>query len=270
MLDEAKRVGLMTTVTTNGMLYPKLAERLVGKIDALLFSLDSTDPDEHDRIRGDVRSFHLVLESLDVARKLGQPLYVSHVVTNASYDRVDEMIRFAKDQGAILYLNPCFSFFGNEGLAPEKAEGLMRYFGAPGVIVDRAQLKLIASGGNDPRSPVCRAVTSTVVISPENELWLPCYHFKNEGLPIEDRLYELYRRGPTVLAAKASEGRHDFCEGCTVYCYMRSSLFWKYPVDSVLLGMHYVRERIRQRTAPAPAPAPTMEMRTKKRLTILS
>ena len=47
--------------------------------------------------------------------------------------------------------------------------------------------------------------------------------------------------------AKEMEGRHDFCEGCTVYCYMRSSLLWKYPVESVLLAGHYVRERVRQR-----------------------
>ncbi len=254
MLDCAKRAGLFTTVTTNGMLYPKLAERLAGKVDALLFSLDSTDAREHDRVRGGVASFHLVIEALARARALGQTLYISHVVTNESYGRVDEMIRFAKDQGAIVYLNPCFSFFGNEGLAPDKALGLMRYFGSKNVILDRAQLKLIASGGNDPDAPVCRAVTSTVVISPENELWLPCYHFRKEGIPIDDRLYDLYRRAPAVQTAKRLEGRHDFCEGCTVYCYMRSSLFWKYPIDSALLGAHYVRERVMQRVRRSASP----------------
>lgn len=254
MLAYAKRVGLMTTVTTNGMLYPRLASQLTGKLDALLFSLDSTDAAEHDRIRGDIKSFHLVLQALKTARKCGQALYISHVVTNQSYDKIDDMIRFAKEQGAILYLNPCFSFFGNEGLAPEKALGLMRYFGSPNVILDRAQLKLIASGGNDPEAPVCRAVTSTVVISPENELWLPCYHFRKHGLPINNRLFDLYRNAPVVQAAKLLEGRYDFCEGCTVYCYMRSSLFWKYPIDSALLGAHYVRERVMQRVRRTAAP----------------
>jgi MoaA/NifB/PqqE/SkfB family radical SAM enzyme len=182
MLALAKKMRFFTSVTTNGMLYPKFAKDLLGKVDALLFSIDSTDPDEHDRIRA-MTSFHLVVEALNVARKLNQQFYISHVVTNQSIDHVDEMIRFARDQGAILYLNPCFSFFGNEGLEADNARRLVSYFGKPGVIVDRAQLELISSGGNDPDDPVCRAVTSTVVISPENQLLLPCYHFKHEAVP---------------------------------------------------------------------------------------
>lgn len=246
MLAMAKKMRFMTSVTTNGMLYPKFAEQLAGKVDALLFSIDSTDPDEHDRIRA-MKSFHLALEALAVARRLKQPLYISHVVTNESYGKIDEMIRFAKDQRAILYLNPCFSFFGNEGLDPEKAKGLAEYFGKPGVILDPAQLELITSGGNDPSDPVCRAVSSTVVISPENKLLLPCYHFKNDAIPIENKLYDLYKFSPVVRQFKEMEGRYDFCKGCTVYCYMRNSLQWKYPVESVLMLGHYVRERVRQR-----------------------
>jgi len=270
MLTLAKKMRFMTTVTTNGMLYPKFADQLVGKVDALLFSIDSTDPDEHDRTLA-MNTFHLSLEALAVAPKLRQPLYISHVVTNDSFDHVDEMIRFAKDQGAILYLNPCFSFFGNEGLDKEKAKGLVKYFGKPGVIVDRAQLAHIGEGGNKIEDPVCRAVTSTVVISPENKLLLPCYHFKNDALPIENKLYDLYSYSDVVRQAKEMEGRHSFCEGCTVYCYMRSSLLWKYPVESVLLAGHYVRERVRQRiraivvppkSAPiAPAPTTTVARR---------
>ena len=246
MLALAKKMRLLTSITTNGMLYPKYAEQLVGKVDALLFSIDSTDPEEHDRIRA-MKSFHLALEALAVARKLRQALYISHVVTNESYDNVDEMVRFANDQGAILYLNPCFSFFGNEGIDPEKAKGLKKYFGMPGVIVDRAQLALIASGGNHRDDPVCKAVSSTVVISPENQLWLPCYHYKHEALAIENNLYDLYKGSAVVAEAREREGRHEFCEGCTVYCYMRNSLMWRYPGESVLMFGHYLRERVRQR-----------------------
>jgi MoaA/NifB/PqqE/SkfB family radical SAM enzyme len=247
----------------------------VGKVDALLFSIDSTDPDEHDRIRA-MKSFHLALEALAVARKLKQPLYISHVVSNESYGKVDEMIRFAKEQRAILYLNPCFSFFGNEGLDPEKAKGLVKYFGMPGVILDRAQLELITSGGNDPNDPVCRAVTSTVVISPENKLLLPCYHFKNDAIPIENKLYDLYKFSPAVRQFKEMEGRYDFCKGCTVYCYMRNSLQWKYPVQSVLMLGHYMRERVRQRiqnsiSPPAHAviPAPRRAQPAPRRLPVM-
>ena len=129
----------------------------------------------------------------------------------------------------------------------ENATGLRKYFGRPGVVVDRAQLALIETGGNDPTDPVCRAVTSTVVISPENKIMLPCYHFKDELIPIENNLYDLYTTMPRIQEAKRMEGRYDFCKGCTVYCYMRSSLFRRYPVDSCVLGAHYLKERARQR-----------------------
>ena len=202
----------MTSVTTNGMLYPKFAEQLVGKVDALLFSIDSTDPEEHDRIRA-MKSFHLALEALAAARRLRQPLYISHVVTNESYDHVDEMIRFAKDQGAILYLNPCFSFFGNEGLDPEKAKGLGKYFGKPGVIVDRAQLALIASGGNDTKTRSAAPSTSTVVISPREQAAAAL-------LPLQGRRASRSRTTSTSLyhsdgrrQAQEMEGRHDVLRG---------------------------------------------------------
>ena len=222
----------MTTVTTNGMLYPKYAaEQLVGKVDALLFaSIDSTtDPDTHDRIRAMKSCSTLALERPSPPRaSLRQSLYVSHVVTNESFPHVDEMIRFAKDQKAILYLNPCFSFFGNEGLDKEKAKALSKYFGKPGVIVDRAQLELISSGGNKVEDPVCRAVTSTVVISPENKLLLPCYHFKEEALPINGKLYVTSTRTTRAygtLGEDAWRGDTTSARGApsTATCEARSS-----------------------------------------------
>jgi MoaA/NifB/PqqE/SkfB family radical SAM enzyme len=245
MLALARSLGLITSITTNGMLYARLAEDLVGKVNALLFSLDSADPKAHDRIRG-VESFHQTVGAIRLARRLGQVAYVSHVVTNEAMARLDEMVELAGRLDAILYLNPCFSFFDNEGLSPDNARALMKYFGRKNIIVDLAELKLIASGGNDIRNPVCRAVASTIVISPQNELWLPCYHFRQEAIPIEGKLYDLYRHSEAVAAARKMDGRHSFCQGCTIYCYMRSSLGWKYPVAYGRSMAHYVRERARK------------------------
>ena len=47
---------------------------------------------------------------------------------------------------------------------------------------------------------------STVVISPENGILLPCYHFKDEAVPIDDNLYELYTTTRPVQKAKARKG----------------------------------------------------------------
>jgi MoaA/NifB/PqqE/SkfB family radical SAM enzyme len=245
MVTLGKKLGFTTSITTNGMLYPRFAERLAGKVDALLFSLDSTDPDEHDRIRA-MKSFHQTVDAIRLARRMKQIPYISHVVTDEAMPHIPKMEALAEELGAILYLNPCFSFFGNKGISAENAEKLSAYYGKKNVIVDRAQVRHIVNGGNDINNPVCQASTSTVVISPLNELWLPCYHFKQQGIPIQNNLYDLYHSDP-VREVQAMEGRYSFCEGCTVYCYMRSSLMWKYPVDTVRVVAHYLKERARKK-----------------------
>lgn len=241
----AKQMGFITSMTNNGMLYPKHAEALSGKVDALVFSLESSDRAENDRVRG-VKCYDKVLQSVRIAHELDEHVIIGHVVTNEAMSKVDEMIEFAKSLDAILYLSPCFSFFGNEGLHPDNAQGLVKYFNTPGVIVDRAQLKLVISGGNRTTDPVCRAISSTVVISPDNKLVLPCHHFRQDGLPIDGDLFGLYR-SKAVRDARVMEGRHDFCEGCSIYCYMRGSLFRRHPLDSFWMTAHYVNERFLQK-----------------------
>ena len=124
------------------------------------------------------------------------------------------MIRFAKEQGAILYLNPCFSFFGNEGLVADKAMGLMQYFGREGVIVDPAQLKLIASGGNDVRDPRGESEQVAAAIK-KNGGFVQIKIYENEGHQfsrIENQI-DAYRRVSDFLKVRVpSPG----C-GCSIY-----------------------------------------------------
>jgi MoaA/NifB/PqqE/SkfB family radical SAM enzyme len=249
-LSIAKKIGFFVSVTTNGLLYPKLADALAGKIDSLLLSIESPQPSVHDRIRG-VPSFAKVLEAIQVARKHNPIVYLSHVVTDEAMSGLDDMIRFAQHQHSILYLNPCFSYFGNPGLSPANALKLMTYFQHPGVIIDRAQLRLIADGGNQPSDPVCRAASSTVVISPDNKLVLPCFHFQTDAVPLDGGLMEAWRSSRRQ-SAQALQGRHGFCKGCTIYCYMRGSLYRKYPLDTVRMTYHYLRERWRHRLPQKP------------------
>src|SRR5690606_21876991 len=65
LLAMAKDRGFLTTLTTNGLLYPKRAERLRGLVDLLHFSIDAPVPEEHDASRG-VRCFDKLMESIEV------------------------------------------------------------------------------------------------------------------------------------------------------------------------------------------------------------
>ena len=94
-------------------------------------------------------------------------------------------------------------------------------------------IQLRKDGGNHIENPVCKAATTTIVISPENELVLPCYHLGTKSYPINGNLQQLYY-SPEVEKLKQLEGRLPACEGCTINCYMQPSFavninkyFWK-------------------------------------------
>ncbi|MFC1538949.1 radical SAM protein [Candidatus Latescibacterota bacterium] len=242
----AKRLGIRTTVTTNGILYPKRASEIAGLIDILQFSLDAADSEEHDQVKG-VRCFDSVVESVGIARSLGDRPTFIHTVTDENISRVQEVMAFARSLAVPLFLNPCFSYFGNPGLSPDNARILGKIANGRGVTIDRGFLKFLIDGGNKTEHPRCLAVSSTIVISPDNKLILPCFHFKTAEIPIEGKLTEL-RNSPEVESEKNYEGTYPFCECCTVNCYMRASLFRRldrYFLPSVLSAAKYLFELYR-------------------------
>src|SRR5690625_7589004 len=76
----------------------------------------------------------------------------------------------------------------------------------PYTYLNPAFLTLRRRGGNDPAEPVCRAVSTCVVISPFNELVLPCYHYGLDRLPIDGNLYELWQ-SDTVRSEERRVGK---------------------------------------------------------------
>ena len=222
-LAYAKKIGLKTTVTTNGIIYPDRSSELNGLIDILQFSLDGSCREIHDDIKG-VSSFDRVFESIEVARGLGERPTCIHTVTDENLARVPEVISLARSIKVPLFINPCFSYGGNGGLSPESAAELRKIVRGGGVSLDHGFLKFLMDGGNKRSSSLCLAMSSTIVISPDDKLLLPCFHFQTKALPIDGRLLAL-RSSPEFLEEQKHEGRYGFCEGCAINCYIRASLF---------------------------------------------
>ncbi len=241
VLEYAKSLGLRTTVTSNGILYPRRAPELAGLVDILQFSLDAPDGGKHDSVKG-VPCFDSVMASVEAARALGETPTFIHTVTDGTIGDVPAVIELAKGMQVPLFLNPCFSYFNNPGLSKENAARLAKLSQTRGVTVDHGFLKFLADGGNSRENPRCLAVTSTIVISPDDKLILPCFHMRTRALPIEGRLAAL-RNETSVQFEKHLEGRHPFCEGCAVNCYIRASLYRRldrYFLPSILSAGKYV------------------------------
>lgn len=239
-LKMAKDLGFITTVTSNALLYPKMAEKLKGLVDMLHFSLDSPHEAEHNQSRG-VNLFGHFVQSLDLAKSLGERPDVLFTVFSHNIGQIREVYeRFCLPYGYMLILNPVFAY--NEvgaSLSPEDLNLLETWGKRKLVYLNRAFIGLRRDGGNHTADPVCRAGSSSIVISPENKLILPCYHLGMEHLPINNRLYELWTSN-SVQKSIEMEGRYSACEGCSINCYMQTSFatalskYWVQALPSTL------------------------------------
>lgn len=236
LLAEAKKAGMITTVTTNCLLYPKYAQQLRKKIDMLHFSLDSPDEDAHNKSRG-VKCFDKVIESIAKAKTLGERPDVLFTVFEDNIELIERVWKeITQPNNLMLILNPVFDYNNvetGEKLSDRSLNTLIWWGKQKNVFLNEAFITLRKDGGNDISNPVCKAASSTIVISPENKLILPCYHLGSKEFPINGDLYDLYN-SDNVQKIVALEGKLIECEGCTINCYMQPSFsveinkyFWK-------------------------------------------
>jgi hypothetical protein len=120
-----------------------------------------------------------------------------------------------------------------ENLSEKSLQKLLWWGKQKNVYLNEAFIELRKDGGNNINNPICKAASSTIVISPENKLILPCYHLGTKEFAIEGRLAELYSL-EVVKEIISLEGKLKECEGCVINCYMQPSFavemnkyFWK-------------------------------------------
>lgn len=260
---KAKELGFYTSMTTNTILYPKRAREIQGTIDFLNFSLDGPDAESHDRSRG-VQIFDTLVESVQLALSLGEYPVLNHTVTAQNYQHLNDVAELGLRLGVRVWLNPAFTahehYNNQKNPTPEIAAAIQsvakKY---DNVGYNRAALAFIEAGGNDTQNPRCKAVDAVIAISPDDRLLLPCYHFAQADVPIQGRLYELYRQSEEVEKYRQSQGKLSVCEGCTVWCYLIPSFFKgidKYRLLNQITyaGELWARKRFLQRPRRARTP----------------
>lgn len=237
----AHDLKMQTSITSNGLLYHKFADRLAGNINLLHFSLDSPDEEEHNNIRK-VDCYKSVFKSIDIAKSLGEFPDILFTVTNETYKKLPRMYEIAQQNDLVLLVNPVFSYFGNPGLNEEAVDFVERYCdGKLDIYLNKGFMKLRRDGGNDIENPACKAVSRVIVISPNNEIILPCYHFANDKILIDKPITEI-RQSEKIKSFIKMEGRFDFCKGCTVNCYFEPSFAFPtnlYAISSLSSKIKY-------------------------------
>ncbi len=225
LLQIAKEMGFVTTITTNCLLYPKQARGLAGLVDMLHFSLDASSASVHDHMRG-VACHSFVMKSIEIARQLGERPDILFTVFEDNMEEIDRVYRqIVLPENLVLILNPVFDYNKVNtlgGLSQKNLDMLKVWAGKKNVYLNTAFIALREDGGNQTDRPVCRAGSSTVVISPEGKLVLPCYHLGLKHISLESGLYNTWKSAE-VQRQIAMEGRHPGCQGCAINCYMQPS-----------------------------------------------
>jgi MoaA/NifB/PqqE/SkfB family radical SAM enzyme len=223
ILTLAKQYRFITTVTTNTLLYPKNAQKLAGLIDMLHFSLDSPIEEEHNESRK-VKCFDKFVESINIAKDLGEKPDILFTVFPHNIHQIQEVYEtFCLPHQFMLIINPVFEYHSvGQQLDKHHIQTLKKWAKKKYVYCNEAFLTLREEGGNQTNQPICKAGETTIVISPENHIVLPCYHLGLKEIPINGRLFELYQT-PEVLELIQWQGKHPQCQGCVINCYMNPS-----------------------------------------------
>jgi MoaA/NifB/PqqE/SkfB family radical SAM enzyme len=107
LLAHAQSLGLVTTVTSNGMLLDqRRLSRLEGVTTLLAISLDGP-PASHNRMRNHERAFETMAANLEGVRQSGIPFGFIFTLTQFNLDELEWVVQFALDQGAgLLQIHP--------------------------------------------------------------------------------------------------------------------------------------------------------------------
>ncbi|MDG5816435.1 radical SAM protein [Chitinispirillales bacterium ANBcel5] len=225
-LSYAKKLGYITSVTTNCTIFEKKVDNLRGKIDLLHFSLDADSAEQHNKIRG-CDSFDSVLSSIDVALDKGLIPDILFTYTQENLEFFEGVYRLAREKKVMIILDPVFAIESADQLDSKIHQKAVQFSKRRGVYLNKAHIVLRQRGGNRIEAPRCRAVSSTVVLLPDNTMALPCYHHREELVPVDGDLFNRLS-GQRRRRAKENEGTYSFCEGCHINCYMDPSYQYRF------------------------------------------
>jgi MoaA/NifB/PqqE/SkfB family radical SAM enzyme len=100
LLARARELGMVTTITSNGMLLTaRRWEPLAALVDVLAISIDGT-PEEHDVIRRCDGAFARTTANLEVVRSSGTPFGFIFTLTQHNADSLEFVVRLAAEEGA--------------------------------------------------------------------------------------------------------------------------------------------------------------------------
>lgn len=110
VLRETAKRGIHAAVATNGWLFANINELVKAKEEGLRYvevSIDSADPDKHDKFRGVKGSWERAVKTLENAVKLGMDHGMAVTITKLNIGEVKELLDLAEEIGVkrVIFFN---------------------------------------------------------------------------------------------------------------------------------------------------------------------
>ncbi len=112
LITEAQRLGLSTSVLSNGLRISVIAKKhaaLFQKLTLAQISLDSMNPGVHDRRRGKPGAWRQAMAAIYALQELGVPLELSCTLDQENQHDIGDLAIFARTIGASIILRPVVS-----------------------------------------------------------------------------------------------------------------------------------------------------------------
>lgn len=220
LLSYARSLGIKTEVTTNGLSGGDIhLLKCAAYADVFNISLDTLDRELYAQIRG-VDGLEKVLCSVDAVRKLRQdrcmdPLKLMVVVSEKNLAGLPSLLRYAREKGAELYLNPQFVYGSQSGESKSHLfmQDLLPYVLRGSSIVPLHFLELYQDIALGVRHP-CVSNRNILTLGSDGSLLLPCYPAKKHTwLPWKGNLHEMLE-SEAFREGLSRCGKMPECEMC--------------------------------------------------------
>jgi len=250
----------MNGVATNGYLMPSLLKKNGGLkgLDYLLLSLDYPTAELHDKMRG-LRSFHKVIETIELANKRDKKVIISTVVMNDNIHLLDSICELAEKFNCSIELFPCEDIIRDyhgltyqikdiESLIPKLSvwANLMLKLREKykNILTDPISIAVVGRGGfggypNYHQNLLrCHVAEAYLFVRHDGVIDYPCkihpfVSFDALKYPIS-KIYN----SKEVREIMVNHDSYDFCNNCRLGCAIASSMptRWKTLASKYVLG----------------------------------
>lgn len=241
IIGHARRLGLFTSLNTNGWLVERHIDALAQSLDMMVVSIDGPEHD-HDLVRRKRGSYRRVLRAIELARERGIAVATITVLSPGNLHVVDEVLRLAETHGFWAYFQPAYAdcFEHRRGLDPALTHevlarlardlGQARAAGRP-VAASPGFLERLARGPDFGDCSRCHAGRYFGTVLPEG-LVIPCHLVSREAAYLDGRVHGFVRAFQS--APHPTQG-----PGCAISPYQESDLI--FHLDPRAIGAAFER-----------------------------